>query len=307
MVSSDARRRRLGVAAAAIQRYDLGNRLATALRDEERRVRVRALRAIGELGRTDLFDAAREQVACEDRACRAAAAWSVARLAGPGGSLDANVVSVLRDAVENGCEGSDRWLQIMARRVEPSWMREIIETWSATRATARPAMTAAGLLGDPVLIPWLIDRFDTPSLARPAGEAITMITGLSLGRRPFEGARPEGFVAGPTEDPEDERVEMDPDENLPWPNRQTVADWWAKHRGGFTPKSRYLLGRPLAEEWLEHVLRHGYQRQRAAAALELAIRRPGQPLFEVRAPGFRQQELLGLKHPRTSSARISAF
>ena len=33
----------------------------------------------------------------------------------------------------------------------------------------------------------------------------------------------------------------------------------------------------------------GYQRQRAAAALELAILKPGRPLFEVRAPGWRQQ------------------
>jgi len=39
-------------------------------------------------------------------------------------------------------------------------------------------------------------------------------------------------------------------------------------------------------------LKNGYQRQRAAAALELAILKPGRPLFEVRAPGFRQQQLL---------------
>ena len=38
--------------------------------------------------------------------------------------------------------------------------------------------------------------------------------------------------------------------------------------------------------------RIGRQRQRAAAALELAIRQPSQPLFEVRAPGFRQQTIL---------------
>jgi len=32
---------------------------------------------------------------------------------------------------------------------------------------------------------------------------------------------------------------------------------------------------------------------RAAAALELAIRNPGQPLFSAAAPGFRQQQILG--------------
>ena len=32
-----------------------------------------------------------------------------------------------------------------------------------------------------------------------------------------------------------------------------------------------------------------------AAAIELAMRQPGQPLFNASAPGFRQQQLLGLK------------
>jgi uncharacterized protein (TIGR02270 family) len=90
---------------------------------------------------------------------------------------------------------------------------------------------------------------------------------------------------------------MDPDENLPWPDPEKIAAWWARHHRRFDPGTRYLLGRPLAGEWLEEILWHGYQRQRAAAALELAIRRPGQPLFEVRAPAARQQERLGLTPP----------
>jgi hypothetical protein len=44
---------------------------------------------------------------------------------------------------------------------------------------------------------------------------------------------------------------------------------------------------------LKTVLRDGRQRQRAAAAVELAIRQSGTPLFNVKAPGFRQIELLG--------------
>ena len=37
------------------------------------------------------------------------------------------------------------------------------------------------------------------------------------------------------------------------------------------------------------------KRQRHAAALEMSMLKPGLPLFEVRASGFRQQRLLGLK------------
>ena len=59
--------------------------------------------------------------------------------------------------------------------------------------------------------------------------------------------------------------------------------------------TRYLCGKPISEQQCQQVLRQSYQRQRAAAAIELAMMRPGQPLFEVRAPGFRQQKLLGLK------------
>ena len=48
----------------------------------------------------------------------------------------------------------------------------------------------------------------------------------------------------------------------------------------------------MSRDWLQGVLRNGRQRQRAAAALELTVQQPGQPLFEVRALGFRQQQLL---------------
>ena len=86
---------------------------------------------------------------------------------------------------------------------------------------------------------------------------------------------------------------MDPDGDLSWPDPDAVRKWWAARRGDFAVGTRYLVGRPMSPERLGQVLRDGYQRQRAAAALELAIRNPGQPLFEVRAPGSRQQRILG--------------
>jgi hypothetical protein len=44
-------------------------------------------------------------------------------------------------------------------------------------------------------------------------------------------------------------------------------------------------------------LRDGYQRQRAAAALELALLSPDKPLFEVRARGDWQQRLIPVWFP----------
>jgi uncharacterized protein (TIGR02270 family) len=130
------------------------------------------------------------------------------------------------------------------------------------------------------------------ALARLAGEAFQMISGLDFTADTYRRPPPDGFDAGPSDDPADPAVEPDPDEGLPWPDPQTVKWWWDGQRQRLRPGTRYLLGRPLEPDWLERVLREGKQRQRAAAALELALRRPGTPLFEVRAPGRRQRERL---------------
>ena len=60
----------------------------------------------------------------------------------------------------------------------------------------------------------------------------------------------------------------------------------------FTNGTRYLCGQPIAVESLNQVLRTGKQRWCRAAAIELAMRQPGQPLFNCSAPGFQQQKLL---------------
>ena len=176
-----------------------------------------------------------------------------------------------------------------------SWQKELAQNPDTIRLGA----IGAGVIGDPLLIPWLVEQMKIPPLARVAGEAFTMITGVDIAYENLEGKWPEGFEAGPTENPEDEDVEMDPDEDLPWPNPELIQGWWGKNKGRFRSGTRYLLDKPIAVEQCQHVLRYGYQRQRAAAAIELAMLQPGQPLFEVRAPGFRQQQMLGLKTRKT--------
>ena len=90
-----------------------------------------------------------------------------------------------------------------------------------------------------------------------------------------------------------EDVELDPDEDLPWPEPELVQAWWDANGAGFQKGTRYLLGQPITEQHGETVLRTGFQRQRVAAALELALMQPDTPLFPTTAPGFRQQRLLG--------------
>ena len=109
--------------------------------------------------------------------------------------------------------------------------------------------------------------------------------------RIWKGEKPDGFEADPTENHEDEIVELDQDEDLPWPDVGLIEQWWGNNQGRFAAGTRYLCGEPMRVESLNQVLRTGRQRQRLAAVIELAIRQPCTPLFEVRAPGFRQQVL----------------
>lgn len=175
--------------------------------------------------------------------------------------------------------------------------RELIRDLAAgSQAELRISCQCAGILGIPDGIPWLIEMMAQPQYARVAGEAFYRITGLRLDQRPYEGDWPDGFEAGPNDDPDDDNVEMDEDENLPWPIQHEVAAWWEQNRSRFKSNTRYLLGFELDNEaWLRKVLVLGRQRERATAALELAIRNPTEPLFNVEEHGRRQMKKLGIK------------
>ena len=143
------------------------------------------------------------------------------------------------------------------------------------------------------MIPWLLEQTGVDELARPAGEAISFITGLDLSYEDLEGEQPEEFDANPSEDAADDDISMDPDEDLPWPEPTLVETWWAEHQRDFPSGVRALAGAPISRESATRILHVGRQRQRAAAAFELAKLQTGQPLFEVRAPVHRQRAALG--------------
>jgi uncharacterized protein (TIGR02270 family) len=282
--------KRIGIAAFSIHRQDPGRSLNEVLSDPDVRLRARALRAIGELGRLDLVSSIQRDLSAEDTSCRFWAAWSIALLVGYGSAIE-----VLQSMAESASPYCERALQMVLRKMDlraaHSWQPRLAQNPKAFRA----AVIAAGTLGDPSRMPWLIEQMRIAPVARVAGESFSMITGVDIAYEDLDADKPEGFESGPTEDPKDDNVEMDPDERLPWPNANLIAKWWDKHASEFQTGVRHLVGKPITAAWAEEVLRIGRQRQRAAAALELAILRPGSPLFETRAPGSRQQEVLGLR------------
>jgi uncharacterized protein (TIGR02270 family) len=279
--------RRVAMAAAAVHRRPLHQATADALFGSDLLLKARALRAVGECGLVDRQAGVRKNMTAEDRGCRFWAAWAAALL------FDDKETPVLRAIAESNGPYREQAVQVAMRRMEAAAANYWRVKMAPQPGLARLAAIGAGVIGDPEAVPWLIEKMQVPLLARVAGEAFTMITGVDIAYQDLDMTKPEGFEAGPTENPEDSNVAMDPDDNLPWPNPEAIRKWWASHQGEFKAGTRYLLGKPITPEWLQQVLKDGRQRQRAAAALELTIRQKGRPLFEVRAPGFRQQQLLG--------------
>ncbi|MDQ2695210.1 MAG: TIGR02270 family protein [Pseudomonadota bacterium] len=278
--------RRIAIAASAIHRRDPGPALAAAVNDADALLRARALRAAGELKRHDLLAGLRRHLQDDDPGCRFWAAWAAALLNDPQG------IAALQPWVETASPFRERALQLVLRAMDSRAALGWIGAFAGAPGLARIGVLGTGIIGDPAGVPWLIRQLERPELARLAGEAFTLITGVDLADQDMEGEWPEGFAAGPGENPQDPDVAMDADEDLPWPDPARVAAWWDRHQGGFQPGTRYFLGQPIDIPHLHRVLVHGRQRQRRAAALELALREPEVPLFETRAPGFLQQRRL---------------
>ena len=276
----------LGISACVAHRQDPGAPLGNALLSSNVRLKARALRAAGELGRANLLAEVRKELRSDDEECRFWAAWSAA-LFGEAASAQA-----LWAFASGSSRFAERAACMAMCRMDPgiayTWLYSLV----GVARDARVPLSAAAALGDPAIIPWLIEALKVPETARLAGGALTRITGVDLSVEGMRGKAPEGFEAGPSEDPDDENITMDPDESLPWPEAAAVAAWWQRHMGEYKRGTRYLLGRPMTLPWLEEVLRAGSQPARAAAALELSLRQPRRPVFEVRAPGFAQRRAL---------------
>jgi uncharacterized protein (TIGR02270 family) len=170
-------------------------------------------------------------------------------------------------------------VRIMSLGEAKAWLSRL----NGDPAQARTVVTATGYLGDPVAVPWLISKMAIPELTRIAGESFSLITGVDLAYDDLETDAPQDFQSGPTDEPSDANVDLDPDDNLPWPDPALLQTWWQDNAVRFATGTRHLLGRPIDEAACQHALTAGFQRQRRAAAFELALAQPDAPLFNWRA------------------------
>ncbi len=268
---------RLGVAGAVAHRAPLGPVLAQAVHSTDPKLRARALRAVGELGRVDLKPYLHAVLADEmaDEEARFFARWSLALLG------DRQVADALLAAMEGPFAA--RAVEIAPRIAPSSKALAALERLS----DARLAILGVGALGDPAGLSLLCRSLHAPELARIAAQAIATITGIDAQHPRYTAPPPPDAPASPNDDPSDERVEMDPDEHLPWPNPDALEV--AARSLGLREGHRYIGGEPVASASVSRMLRVGTQAQRRGAAIEQCLLSPGAPLVEVRAPGFSQQ------------------
>jgi uncharacterized protein (TIGR02270 family) len=155
-------------------------------------------------------------------------------------------------------------------------------------STANARIRATGVIGDPLYIPWLIKRMAEPATARLAVEAFSMIIGLDLACRDLDRRPPADFQPGLNDDTTDENVAPVEDKNLPQPDPARIGGWWAANRARFSVGTAYFLGAPKAAAYWLQALSDACH----AVALELATRQPDKAMFEVRARGRLQRQLL---------------
>lgn len=282
----------LGIAGCAAHRYDPGSALGAFARAADTALAARTFRAIGEIGRADLLPDLLDGIGAADEARRFWAASSIALLSE---TERPRAVEVLWRVVDEGGPRAERACSLAARMGDPALIGARLRDLPASRAHRRAALAGAAALGDPALIPWILERMALPEDARLAGWAFSMVTGFDLIAHKLVGQPPPGFISSPNDDPADERVRMSPDEPLPWPDHAAALAFWRARGSELRPGARHLLGKPVEASWLSHILRVGSQPSRESAAIELRLAdaTSARPLFNVLAPGRRQQRILG--------------
>ena len=279
-------RRWLAISACRLHGADPGATLEAFIGASEPLLRAAGWRAAATLARADLRDRARSCAAAEEDPD--ARLWAAACAVFQGDRTGAAIEALTRLAQD----GERTALRLLLSVLELPAAREFLRGWFSDPARARGLIEAVGIVGDPVVLPWLLERFADPKLARAAGESFALITGLDLAYQDLDRKPPTDFEEGPNDNPEDPNVEPDPDQGLPWPDPDRLRAWWSAHRGELAAGSRLFMGQAPAWEHCVGVLNTGFQRQRRLAAHYLSLQRPQTTLFNTETPAWRQRRLL---------------
>lgn len=273
----------LAVMVYSVKRLDPGDVLQSILSREDCLNHIalyaRSLRLIGELKRLDLMPVLAKAMGHKNPQIKFWANWSAILMG------DKDVLPNIKQNIIYGpfqVQAIDLAFKVLPPQEARIWISEL----SKSAKTPRLVIRAVATLGDTQAVPWLIEKMKDPELARVAGEAFSLITGINL-----EQAQLSNTIADLSKDIDDEdntnEFSMD-DDNLPWPNSEKVAACWETYGNRLPSGVRYFLGKKIEVGFLRSVLVTGGQRARHAAALELALLVPQEIYINVNATASRE-------------------
>lgn len=282
LTSKDLDHKFLAIAACSIRREDPEHYLTSILQRPDciahTRLYARGLRLVGELKRNDLMPLLRIAMRDERPEVVFWSCWSAALLG------DSSAARMLQPFVEATGPLRDKAVEVCFRSLPIEEGRQWISRLARSPDAIRTVITATANLGDPQAVPWLIAQMKVPTMSRIAGEAFTTVSGITLAANGLALDKlPDLDDAFPNDDPHDERVGLDEDEHLEFPDPYKVAAIWERYQDRFTPGQRYFLGKPVSPEHLSTVYSSGNQRQRRMAAIQLALSDPDRILANYRA------------------------
>lgn len=286
LASKDPFWRKIGIAACTVQRADPKDYLTQGVKSDDHKLCCQSLKAAGVLGRADLLGDIYKLLANDDPEIQFWASWAAVLCGNREEALQALIALVKGEYTH-----TDKAISLLLRTLKGSHAKSFLALLKE-QSKLREVIQGIGILGEANYIPWLLDQMEDPELSRLAGESFTLITGVDLAYEDYERDQLEGFDVGPTEDPEDGNTDLDSDEDLPWPDPELIRQWWNINSARFDLNTRYLMGKPISYENCLSVLKEGMQRQRKAAAMEIALMGNDSVLFETSAIGMRQQRKL---------------
>jgi len=262
----DMEHKLLGLSACSLKRQDPGEVLIQLLQRKEcqmlQPLYARALRLVGELRRQDCMPQLKLASQDERPSIKFWSYWSATLLG------HKTCVQQLKPFVfDLKSPFQPIALQLCFRVLPVEEAREWISMLAKDETHSRTIIKATGILGDPHAVNWLIDKMQDKTLAKLAGEAFTVITGADLEKYNLTSELAQHHPLNI----DDESIELDDDENLPYPDYKKVTKLWRSHGQKFIVGRRYFTGQPINTELLKATIENGNQRQRYSAALELAL------------------------------------
>lgn len=259
------------------QQVDLGPALSTLLASGDKEARRAALYCLRYRPCPDGAPAIRQALAAADGEIATA-------------GLLAAAVTGLREALDAG--------RFMVRNQHPALPaaalllgllgneadRELLLSGVARPEHATALIFALGLGGNVQTADACVQWLHTAALAKVAGEAFVVITGVDPDREKLLAP----VVDDPKQDPDapEFQAERTPEADLALLDADAVAGWWSTHRSQFSASERLFRGKPIERQdpraWLA-ALEQANMRQRHPLALALASVSQGRQLVQTLA------------------------